>query len=332
MPEAQPVCGGGAMEDPRGIADSWALGIDLGGTALKAGLVSSAGTVRHTVVMPSKACLGPAAAMEQVRGAAEVLRREARDGGIEVLRAGVGCPGTIDAEGTLGGALPNLPGFAGVAIVPLLQQAVGLPVTVDNDANLMACAEARVGAGRGFDAVLGVTIGTGIGGGIVIAGSVYRGAGGAGELGHMRVVAGGRPCPCGGRGCLEQYASGPALGRLYQARTGEKLDAADVLRRWRDGETAAKGCVHLWGRFLARGLAVAMTILHPECLVLGGGVMEAGGELVALLEHQVRRQCLGTIAESCVMRAARLGVNAGMVGAGLAALASGGVALRIDPR
>ena len=305
------------------VSGSWAFGLDLGGTALKYGLVSDAGTLIRSRAVPTGAAEGRDAVIDRLRMAVAALREDAAEEGITVEKGGLGCPGTVDAGGTLTGALPNVPALRGIPIVALLEEITGLPCAVDNDANAMVLAEAVAGAGQGLDPVLGVTVGTGIGAGIVIGGVIYRGLGAAGELGHVRMVPEGRPCPCGGRGCLEQYASGSALTRLHCERTGDDLDARELTGRWQHGDADAAATIEAWAQSLARGIGIALTLLHPACLVIGGGVMEAGEPLVSLLNREIRRACLGIVVEDLVVRRAKLGTAAGVIGAGLLAFRTG---------
>jgi glucokinase len=300
---------------------AWAMGLDLGGTGLKHGLVSEAGDLLCMHTIPSRAAEGPDAVVSQLRAALTILTHDAAERGISPCAVGLGCPGTVDpTAGTLSGALPNLPGMRGLPIVSLLGDLAGMPPVVDNDANVMALAEALVGAGRGLDSVLGVTIGTGIGAGLVLRGEIYRGEGAAGEIGHMRIEPDGRPCACGGAGCLEQYGAVPALSRAYRDITGESVDARAVIEYWILGGEAAMEAVDRWSGFLARGLAAVLTMLHPSCLVLGGGIMEGRATLLTFLDRRIRAHCLGVIADSVSIRAAERGPSAGVVGAGMSAL------------
>lgn len=297
------------------------MGVDVGGTLLKHGLVSGDGTLLSLHTLPSRSSDGATAMMGQLAMAVAGLQAEADHRGVTPCAIGIACPGTIDpVSRTLTGALPNMPGLRGMPIIARVEELIGLPGAGDNDANAMALAEAMVGAGRGFDSVLGVTVGTGIGGGIVLGGEVYRGGGASGEIGHMRIVPQGRLCPCGGAGCLEQYASGPALSRLFFERSGRLVDARAVLQRWLGGDADACLAVEEWAGWLAQGMGCALTLLHPECLVLGGGIMEAGDALLRFLEPRIRGCCLDLVATTVRIRRAELGTGAGVIGAGLLSL------------
>ncbi len=302
------------------IGSSWAFAFDVGGTSLKYGLVSAAGELVGFSSIPVLRHDRPSSLKLTLDRALGFMQEEAARRCLEVRAVGVGCPGTVDASGAMRGALPNLPHLRGFRIVAFLRERTELPVYADNDANLMAFAEASVGAGRGHDAVLGITVGTGIGSGMVISRRIYRGAGHARELGHVRLVPRGRPCPCGGRGCLERYASGPALSRAYAARVETWCEVEDVLNRATAGDHDARAAVRSWASSLGRGIGLALTLFDPDCVVLGGGVFEAPGAPFELVVAAARRSCLATIGERARIVKAGLGNRAGVVGAGLAAL------------
>ena len=251
-------------------------------------------------------------------------------------RVGVGAPGLVDGDGVLQFA-PNLPRILGLAVRDGLEKRLpGISVTVGNDATCAAWAERVLGAGRGSDELLMVTLGTGIGGGMVTGGRLLMGANGfAGEIGHIVVDVNGPPCPCGKRGCWERFASGSGLARLGreaalagraprvaqlaggdpEAVRGEHVTAAAA-----DGDPEALAIVEQFAWWLALGLASLANVLDPECIVLGGGLVEAGG----LLLRPVRDAFAGLV-EAVAHRPpirivlAALGEQAGAVGAALLA-------------
>jgi glucokinase len=253
---------------------------------------------------------------------------------------GVGAPGMVDRRGRLCFA-PNLPQAHGVDWTQLIgDELPGRAVVIENDANLAVLAEHRLGSARGYDHVLLVTLGTGIGGGIVIDGRVQVGAAGfAGEIGHMVVDPAGPPCPCGRRGCWERYASGAGLGVLAREaalagrldevvrRAGgdpESVRGEDVSAAAADGDAGARAVIEEVGGWIGFGLANLACVLDPECFVLGGGVVEAGSVLIdaaranfaALLEGGERRPQARIVP-------ATFGERAGAVGAALAARQGG---------
>lgn len=257
----------------------------------------------------------------------------------EELRVGVGAPGMVDRSGTVRLA-PNLPGAAGVALGELLAHRFPrLAIVVDNDATCAVRAEHELGSGRGQDELLMVTLGTGIGGGVVQGGVLVHGANGfAGEIGHMVVDPAGPPCPCGGRGCWERYASGGGLGRLARDRAAagllphvvevaggdpEAVRGEHVTRTAALGDADAIKVLEELGWWLGLGLANLVAILDPACIVVGGGLADAGEMLLG----PARRAFAGLVEGGSVRSpvpivAASFGERAGAVGAALAARAS----------
>lgn len=263
-----------------------AIGIDIGGTKIAGMRVAEDGAVLETQERPTPAADVPST-VETVAG----LAVELAAGGGEAV--GVGAAGMVDfAAGTLRYA-PNL-AWREVPVRDLVADRTGLPCVVDNDANAAAWAEYRFGAGRGYRHVLAVTVGTGIGGGIVADGRLFRGAHGfAAEIGHIIVEPNGPRCGCGNLGCWEQVASGRALDRLARAeaardpggRIAAQADGAEATGRHvseaaRDGDPAAVAVFAAVGRRLGEGIAGLVNILDPEVVVVGGGVAEEGAVLL----------------------------------------------------
>lgn len=253
---------------------------------------------------------------------------------------GIGAPGMLDRHGVLRYA-PNLKGAAGADIRGLVERRLGqVDPVVENDANCAALAETRVGAARGVDHVLMVTLGTGIGGGLVVGGRVVVGANGfAGEIGHMVIDPAGPPCPCGRRGCWERYASGAGVGRLareaaYAGRLHEVVAMAGgdpelvrgehVTRAAVDGDPGALGVMEELGWWVALGLTNLVGVLDPERIVIGGGLVEAGDILLGPTRRAFAHLVEGGATRPVVeIVGAALGERAGAVGAALAARAGG---------
>lgn len=280
-----------------------AVGVDLGGTKIAAGLVDDDGVVRAEArrETPSTPDGVVAAIVELVH---ELDARAAP--------VGIGAAGFVDASRRSVLFAPNLH-WVDVPLARLVAAAVDGPVVLENDANAAAWGEARFGAGIGVGSLVLVTVGTGIGGGVVLDGALVRGGFGvAGEFGHLPVVHDGLPCPCGQRGCWEQYASGTALSRAVHERLGD-VDAADVLRA---GDRTALACLDETARWLGTGLAALAALLDPELIVIGGGVIENGDRLLDPARSEFRRRLpAGDHRPVAEIRAARLGPAAGMVGA-----------------
>lgn len=316
--------------------DRLALGLDLGGTKLAARVIDPAAPAEVVAEARVDTPLGAGAITEAVVGLVDALRRvpevTAR-GGVGAI--GVGVAGLVDAEAVLRVA-PNLPGVRDLALAPVLRRRFGVEVVVDNDANCATWAELRAGAARGArDAVL-VTLGTGIGGGVVAGGRLQRGAHGfAGEPGHMLVDPAGPPCPCGRRGCWERFASGSGLGRLARdaaaagrARRVVALAGGDaeavrgehVARAATEGDPEAVEVVREFAWWVAVGVANLVNLLDPEVVVVGGGLAEMGEVLL----EPVREAFAGLVLAddlrgSTRIVGAHLGAEAGAVGAALLA-------------
>jgi glucokinase len=258
-------------------------GIDVGGTKCLGVVLDPAGTIiaEHRVATPK----GPDAIVDALVEVANSL------GGFHTI--GIGVPGLVTRQGILRAA-PNLVDIHDFEVGRLVSERLAMHVEADNDATCAAVAEWKMGAGRGAQDMTMVTLGTGIGGGIVAAGRLLRGANGfAGEIGHMVVNPDGIACPCGRRGCWERYASGSGLGRMArEAATAHRLDRVvelaggdpekvrgeDVQRAALEGDTEALAVVDEFGRWVALGLVNLTNLLDPELFVLGGG-LAASGEL-----------------------------------------------------
>jgi glucokinase len=306
---------------------SLTIGVDVGGTKIAAGVVDEHGRVVEKLrrATPAASVERTAAVIAEV--VAELLGRH------EASAVGVGAAGYVDeASGTVVFA-PNL-AWRGEPLRTKIAGLIGLPVVVENDASASAWAEARFGAARGHRHVIFVAVGTGIGAGFILDGRLYRGRWGmAGEPGHYRVVPDGRLCGCGNRGCWEQYVSGNALAaeaRDFAARSpggatrllqlaGGRADAIGgphVTEAAREGDPAALRCFAIVGTWLGQGLADLTAILDPGCIVIGGGVSEAGELLLAPARAAFDRALTGGGYRPRVgIIPAALGPDAGLVGA-----------------
>jgi glucokinase len=245
------------------------LGVDVGGTKCLGLVIDDEGRVLER---QRRATPRGASAIEDTL--VELVGSLSASTGVPIdewATIGLGVPGLVTLDGVIVSS-PNLPEVENYPVGRRLSERLGRRVVVDNDANCAALAEWRAGAARGHDDVLVVTLGTGIGGGIVSGGRLLRGRHGfAGEIGHVVVVADGRTCACGRRGCWEQYASGSALGRLAR-EIDESLDAVALRRAAEDGDPRARAAIDDFGRWVALGVASLVHALDPEVVVVGGGV------------------------------------------------------------
>lgn len=313
-----------------------AIALDAGGTKLAAGVIDEDGqVVSHGVHQ-----WPPGAEREDVLDVFRTAVEQCREDGGSIDAIGAGIPANVDVARGIAVSSRHLP-LSGFAFRDWLSETTGLPAFVDNDTTLAMLAEHRLGAARGASDAVMLTIGTGIGGGIVSGGRLVRGArGAAGEPGHMTIDSEGPPCPgdCPGRGCLEAYVSGPALARMgYEyaekgpdynlgrmlAEKGE-LTGSDVIHAARAGDPGAYEALMRMGDKLGAGIASLLNLLDPEVVVVGGGLgTDAGRLLLDLAEPVARERALEPAASLARIELAALGDDAGLIGAGLFALARG---------
>jgi len=290
------------------------LGIDLGGTKIALGVLDGGELVYESRVAT------PAGGAEAVLQTMVAAAREALAAAPTPVGAvGVGSPGPIDYRSGVVTFAPNIPDFKNVPVVAYLQEALDLPVYIENDANAAALAEHHLGAARGAGSSLYVTVSTGIGGGLIVGGRVWRGAlGQAGELGHLTVLPGGPLCGCGNRGCLEAVASGRALAREASYAYARELDTPALFELWRGGDEKAAELVFGAAGYLGQALADAQKLFDPEVIVIGGGVGVGGGEEYLELVRRAYRRHL-RVWRPAPLRPARLLERAGVIGAALTA-------------
>ena len=311
------------------------IGVDLGGTKILAGAVDPSLGVHHRV-QRTVTGLQQRALLDM---AVDVVSETRASAGAEVAAVGFGLPALIDRRTGKVAVGVHTP-LADLAFADVMAERLGLPVYVDNDGNNSALAEHRAGAAKGASQAMVLTLGTGIGGGMILDGRIYRGTrGGAGELGHMEIDFDGPLCRdnCPGRGCAELYASGPALGReatrlatqrpgsgLARALAdGRELSGPLVTELAHDGDEAAIEAVELIGARLGVVITSLVNIFNPEIVVIGGGVVAAGELLLAPARTVVAERTLPFFGQDLRIVPARFGVEAGMIGA--AALAYDGL-------
>ncbi len=314
------------------------IGVDIGGTKILAGTVTEDGEIIATARRPTPRH----DANDVLDLVAEVVNELVASTDESFDGVGLGVAGLVDADRSRVYFAPNLR-WSQVPVRQLLEAATGLPVVVENDGNVAAWGEYRFGAGRGTTEMTLVTVGTGIGGGIVLGGRLFRGAhGAAGEIGHINAVPDGRPCGCGRNGCLEQYASGNALVREARALAAERRSEASALLALGDGTPEGVQGVHVTeaaragdpiameafaiaGTWLGRGLADLAAVLDPEVFVIGGGVSDAGDLLLASARQTLADKLIGQQNRpSPVVKTAELTNRAGLVGAADLARQPGG--------
>ncbi|MEF2967967.1 ROK family protein [Paenibacillus sp. M1] len=300
-----------------------AIGLDLGGTNIKAGLVARDGTVIHRLSLPTEAHRGGEALMDRLSEIVLALREHAMKHDWRIRGVGVGSAGQVSREkGAVIGATANLPGWAGMELAVRLESRTGLPVAVDNDANAMAFGEAWAGAGREWRDFVCVTLGTGVGGCLILDREPYRGRDGfAGEFGHHVVEHGGIPCNCGRTGCWEQYASVTALMRMTREIKGEAellATPTKVFGSAREGYGPALTLVNEYANYIAIGLANLIHLFNPQGIVIGGAVTQQGDFLFDRVRGAVAGLLLPVYkdaAEEIPIVPAALGNDGGVIGA-----------------
>lgn len=303
----------------------WVVGVDIGGTKIEAALVDEWGAVQGLHRQATQADLGPRAVLERLRACIQTVLDRALG---PVRTVGIGFAGQVDASTGVVYYAPNLPGWRDIPLKAELEGALGLPVFVLNDVHAAAWAERVYGAGQDWDDLVCVFVGTGVGGGVILGGCLQTGASGSlGEVGHMPIVADGRACRCGGRGCLEAYVGGWAIAEQVQQ------DIRDHPAEWGDvgpletftAETLADLCqrghprAREWsarlGRYLGIGMVGVVNVLNPRGLILGGGVLQGFPEWMTVVAATIRELALPSAARTVEVRRAGLGRHGGLIGA-----------------
>lgn len=309
----------------------YAIAVDLGGTFIKAGLVSETGEITLTRQVPTHAHAGGIAVGRQIAETARAIYAESREKE-RIVGIGLGSPGLINAQEGIVHFSPNFEGWVDVPLVAHVREALlelnRLPVFLENDVNAMTLGEVKFGAGRGARYVVGMTLGTGVGGGIVLDGAIYHGASNtAGEIGHMTVLPDGRRCGCGNEGCLEALVGTAGLLERTRAKiqggTPSQLSAdLDRLTPRRIADAAKAGdrvALEIFaesGRYIGIVLASVANFLNPEMAIIGGGISAAGEEILFRhIREEIRRRAMDLPAQAMRVVPAALGNEAGMAGA-----------------
>jgi glucokinase len=303
----------------------YVLGFDVGGTAVKAGCVDESGRIVRTVEAP----VARGSAVDLIGQLESTVADLEASLQARATAIGVGLPGIVDQSDHRVRVAPALPQLNGYPVSEELGRRVGRPVAIENDANAAALAECWVGAGRGAQDVLLITLGTGIGGGLVLGGRLWAGKSGfAGEVGHIQADAQGITCACGSRGCVETLAgsrgwvrrANELLATRASALKGRELEPRTIVEAARQGDAVALEVVEGAAAALGVGLAAALDLLNLERIVVGGGVAAAGEFLLSRIAEQTRRRTFPHVFADCSFRLAELGNDAGVVGAARVAL------------
>ena len=302
----------------------YCFGVDVGGTSVKIGLFDVEGNILEKWEIPTRTAHNGEAILPDIAQALAEKQEERGIDKLEVVGVGVGAPGPIDKDGMVYEAV-NL-GWGVFSLKETLEELCGLPVRAGNDANVAALGEMWKGGGQGYRNLVLVTLGTGVGGGIIINGEILNGATGAGgEIGHIHIEDNEEtPCNCGNLGCLEQYASATGVVRLANRvlrettedsvlRQGE-ISAKAVFDAMKDGDAVAVKIAESFGEYLGKGLAAIAGVVNPEAFVIGGGVSKAGGILFQFIEENYKKYVFHG-SRDAKFKLATLGNDAGICGA-----------------
>jgi glucokinase len=307
-----------------GRAGRVVIGVDLGGTNLRVAGVDSEGRVVHLSRDETGASGGPEEVLQRLVGGLTGVDGRLRASGWDVVGASLGVPGVISRKEGVVASSPNLPGWKKIPLLDFIRERVNFPLMMENDANAAAYGEFWVGAAKGCRTAVLMTLGTGVGGGIIAGGRLLRGADGmAGEIGHLTVEREGEPCPCGNRGCLERYASAAGVARRYRrlqeefsgAPSAGETTAAAVHSLARKGDAVALRTFREAGTCLGIALASVVNIVNPEVLIIGGGLLPAWDFFMPSAREEMFRRAFQAPAERVRLLPALLGDQAGYIGA-----------------
>jgi len=313
--------------------EKFRIGVDIGGTNVKIALVNKNGEISFPKTVPTRAEMGYEYTISNITQCIKDLMAEAGISKNSLEGIGFGFPGQIDCDNGVVRILPNIPGWINVPIAEIMQKEFNVSVKVDNDVRCMALAESTYGAGQGCKNLICITIGTGIGSGLIINGKLVRGASNAaGEIGHIKLeMHDGLLCGCGDSGCFEAYASGPSIVAMakeyvqggksakYRELAGsiDGITPAIVAQAAQEGDVVAQKIFERMGEYLGIGLASVVNLLNPEKIVIGGGVADAGDILFTPLRKTLKDRAMPIQAEAVEVVHAKLGNTAGIIGASL---------------
>lgn len=297
--------------------ESVAIGVDVGGTNLRCALVTRSGVVLRRENSPTDIVSGSASFLSRLLLVLNRLRADAEVDGVRVAAVGLGVPGLISQDGVLCSSV-NLQPLQGLNLAQVLSARIGLPIVALNDANASAIGEQRFGAAKPYRSLLMLTIGTGVGAGLILDGRLWTGADGvAGEFGHITVEPNGLLCGCGNRGCLEQYASATAIAACAAMQAGgpEGRGAASVAARALRGDPEAAAIFEQAGHYLGIAAAGVLNLLNLEAIILGGGVAQSFELLAGPMRREISARAFAIPSARVRILKAELGDDAGVMGA-----------------
>lgn len=307
------------------------IGIDVGGTNIKFALVSKTGEILYSNSIPTRSEMGYEYTVNNMKQAISTLLAETKSSKNDIDGIGFGFPGQVDYKTGVVKNLPNIPGWADVPIAQIIEKEFGIPTKIDNDVRCAALGELNYGAGKGCENLICITVGTGIGSGIILNGKLVRGASNAaGEIGHIKLFYNGEKlCGCGDYGCLEAYVSGPSIVEMatdylrggkstkYREMADGEITPYIVAQAAMQGDGVAKRIFTIMGEYLGTGLASVVNLLNPERIIIGGGVAGCGDLLLAPVKETLLKRAMPISANAVEIVPAQLGNNAGVIGSSL---------------
>jgi len=309
------------------MSHKFIVAIDLGGTNLKSALLDLNYKIKDRRVLNTKGFKKKESLIAAIVDSVKKIIRDNQLSKKDILGVGLGLPGPIDVRNGLVHFFPNIPGWKEVRLKNILERSLSLPIFLDNDANLMALAEYKLGAARGFKNAVCITLGTGVGGGIILDGRLYRGFSfAAGEIGHIPINEKGPRCNCGGVACLETYIGNNAI--LRDARNLFKRDVSleELSRLARKQNKKAKTIWSKVGSRLGTAFVGVVNLFNPDAIVIGGGVANAGKILFARVRETIAKRAMNVQARRVKVFKTKLGSDAGLIGAAI--LVKQGLGLR----
>jgi len=307
------------------------IGIDVGGTNVKLALVSPEGKIIYSNSIPTHAEMGYEYTVNNIKEAIHTLLKETESKPEDIQGIGFGFPGQVDYKSGIVRLAPNIPGWVDVPIAQKIEEEFHIPTRVDNDVRCAALGELNFGAGQGCENLVCITVGTGIGSGLIVNGKLVRGASNAaGEIGHIKLQMHDGPiCGCGDTGCMEAFASGPAIvamaenyilgGKSTKFRELANPDITPyiVYEAAKAGDPVAKRIFAIMGEYIGIGLSSVINLLNPEKVIIGGGVAASGDFLMDSIKDTVKKRAMKIAGETVEIVPAQLGNTAGVIGASL---------------
>lgn len=308
------------------------IGIDVGGTNVKIALVDEKGKIKYSNSVPTRAEMGYEYTVNNIKQAIYDLLKETKLEPKNIEGIGFGFPGQVDYKSGIVRLAPNIPGWVDVPIAKLIEDEFHIPTRVDNDVRCAALGELNFGAGKGCENLICITVGTGIGSGLIVNGKLVRGASNAaGEIGHIKLQMNDGPiCGCGDTGCLEAFASGPSIvamaedyirggksTKFREMANSNQITPYIVCEAAKAGDPVAKRIFTIMGEYIGIGMASVVNLLNPEKIIVGGGVADAGEILMTPLKETLKKRAMKIAGEAVEVVPAQLGNTAGVIGASL---------------